>query len=52
MHILFSIIIIFIVNYFSPITHIYLNYNIFNIIMISCFDFFGIILCIILEFIL
>ncbi|MCD8027814.1 MAG: hypothetical protein LUF02_03945 [Erysipelotrichaceae bacterium] len=43
---------IFIINYFSFITHIYLCYNLFNILMISCFDFFGIALCIILQLIL
>ncbi|MCD7893650.1 MAG: pro-sigmaK processing inhibitor BofA family protein [Erysipelotrichaceae bacterium] len=43
---------IFIINYFSDITHIYLSYNLFNILMIACFDFFGIILCIILQLVL
>lgn len=49
---LMATIFIFIINYFEPITHLTLSLNLFNIIIISCFDIFGVILCIVLKMIL
>lgn len=49
---LIAIVVLFIFNYFEPITHLSLPLNIFNVGMIACFDVFGLILCIILRFIL
>ncbi|WP_261797113.1 pro-sigmaK processing inhibitor BofA family protein [Candidatus Stoquefichus massiliensis] len=49
---LFATLFIFVFNSFESITHITLTLNIFNIIMISLFDIFGVILCIVLKFIL
>ncbi|WP_270639953.1 pro-sigmaK processing inhibitor BofA family protein [Longibaculum muris] len=43
---------IFVFNTFEAITHITLSLNIFNIFMISCFDIFGVALCIVLKYIL
>lgn len=40
---------IFIFNHFYSLTHIQLSLNIFNIVIISLFDIFGFILCIILN---
>ena len=39
---LFATITIFIINAFEPLTHINLSLNIFNILMISIFDVFGV----------
>ena len=49
---LFATITVFIINAFEPLTHINLSLNIFNILMISIFDVFGVALCIVLKFIL
>ena len=43
---------IFIFNHFYSLTHIQLSLNIFNIVIISLFDIFGFILCIILNIVL
>ncbi|OUQ36651.1 hypothetical protein B5E75_00510 [Massilimicrobiota timonensis] len=43
---------IFIFNSFHHITQITLSLNIFNIVMISLFDIFGFILCIVLNIVL
>lgn len=43
---------IFIFNTFSSITHLTLSLNIFNILIISIFDIFGFILCIVLRIVL
>ncbi|UTY40452.1 pro-sigmaK processing inhibitor BofA family protein [Allocoprobacillus halotolerans] len=43
---------IFIFNSFSGITQITLSLNIFNIVMISVFDIFGFILCVVLNIVL
>lgn len=49
---LMATIFIFIFNYFESYTHMTLALNIFNILIISLFDIFGIALCIILKMIL
>ncbi len=43
---------IFIFNSFHDITQITLSLNIFNIVMISLFDIFGFILCVVLNIVL
>jgi len=45
-------VIIFFLNSISSITHIFLSLNIFNIVMITIFDIFGLIVCIVLNIIL
>ncbi|MDE6953983.1 MAG: pro-sigmaK processing inhibitor BofA family protein [Erysipelotrichales bacterium] len=47
--ILASILLIFIFNCFESFTHITIAYSIFNIVMISLFDIFGFILCVVLK---
>lgn len=47
-----SIIAIIIFNTFQSITHITISLNIFSIIMITFFDIFGFILCIVLKLLL
>lgn len=49
---LLAIITLFIINSLEPYTHFTLSLNLFNVFMISCFDIFGFILCVILKFIL
>lgn len=49
---LFATLSIFIFNHFYSLTHIQLSLNIFNIVVISLFDIFGFILCIILNIVL
>ena len=43
---------IFLINALEPIFHFTLSLNIFNILIISIFDVFGLILCIVLKLIL
>lgn len=43
---------IFLINALEPFFHMTLSLNIFNILMISLFDVFGLILCIVLKLIL
>lgn len=52
MRLLFATITIFVINAFEPVTHMNLSLNIFNILMISLFDVFGIALCVILKYLL
>lgn len=47
-----SIIAIIIFNTFQFITHITISLNLFSIIMITFFDIFGFILCIVLKLLL
>ncbi|MFR7590702.1 MAG: pro-sigmaK processing inhibitor BofA family protein [Longibaculum sp.] len=49
---LMATIFIFIFNSLQAITHMTISLNIFNIIMISVFDIYGAILCIVLKFVL
>lgn len=52
MRLLMATISIFIFNAFSSITHLTLSLNIFNILIISIFDIFGFILCVVLRVVL
>lgn len=52
MRLLMATIFIFIFNSLQTITHMTISLNIFNIIMISVFDIYGAILCIVLKFVL
>ena len=52
MRLLVATLSIFLINALEPIFHFTLSLNIFNILMISLFDVFGLILCIVLKLIL
>ncbi|WP_082189954.1 pro-sigmaK processing inhibitor BofA family protein [Candidatus Stoquefichus sp. SB1] len=49
---LFATLFIFVFNSLQSLTHMTLTLNVFNILMISLFDVFGVALCIILKCIL
>lgn len=51
-HFVLAVLSIYIFNCFETITQITLAINVFNLLMIACFDVPGFILCIILKFIL
>ena len=52
LRLLMSTLSIFLINALEPIFHFTLSLNIFNILIISIFDVFGLILCIVLKLIL
>lgn len=47
-----AVLAILLVNALQSVTNIYLSLNIFNVLMISLFDIFGVILCLVLNVIL
>lgn len=47
-----AVLVILIINTFQSVTHLYLSLNVFNVLIISLFDIFGIILCVVLNIIL
>ncbi|MEG0365365.1 MAG: pro-sigmaK processing inhibitor BofA family protein [Coprobacillus sp.] len=47
-----AVLVILIINSFQSVTQLYLSLNVFNVLMISLFDIFGVILCVVLNFIL
>lgn len=47
-----AVLVILIINSFQSVTELYLSLNVFNVLMISLFDIFGVILCVVLNFIL
>lgn len=49
---LIAIISIFVFNAFQSVFHITLALNIFNVVMIACFDIFGFLLCVFLRIML
>jgi len=50
--IIIAVFIIILFNTLEPITHITIGLNLFSILMISLFDIFGFILCIVLKLLL